>query len=173
MWHGFPDIVVDRATVKVTMNQAEDDSEETDEFTEPAAKRCKVINNGERQNVINTNPSSEGTETLEDECTSYIEVEKDIGMDSVKTVQQALAQTITNAFYQTKQNENLKDLCIPSFLISADEVKIIMYNCQQDTLYMSFDMPLWENDGNLNAGTIFCLWFALNFENFQNHVKRR
>lgn len=46
-----------------------------------------------------------------------------------------------------------------------------MYNCEQDRLYMSVNMSLWNVDGSLNVGTVICIWLALNFENFQNHVK--
>ncbi|CAG2219593.1 unnamed protein product [Mytilus edulis] len=57
-------------------------------------------------------------------------------------------------------------------IASDNKVRIIMYNCEQDRLYISEDMYLFDTlcDHGLNVGTIVSIWLALNFEIFQNEI---
>ena len=112
----------------------------------------------------------EGSNLSPDVFTTSIEVKKDQGFANEKNLIQTFAQTITNAFYQSKLNPKLNNLCIPSFLVSNVKLRIMMYNCTQDRLYMSENMALWNKDDSLNVGTVICIWLVLNFENFQNCV---
>ncbi|CAG2248358.1 ANPRA [Mytilus edulis] len=169
VWYGFPDIIVNKTTVKVKKDEDEsiEDEETQDyEWREPDAKRLKVTN--DKQNEMGA--GGEGSNLSPDVFTTSIEVKKDQGFANEKNLIQTFAQTITNAFYQSKLNPKLNNLCIPSFLVSNVKLRIMMYNCTQDRLYMSENMALWNKDDSLNVGTVICIWLVLNFENFQNCV---
>ncbi|XP_076080270.1 uncharacterized protein LOC143050786 [Mytilus galloprovincialis] len=169
VWYGFPDIIVNKTTVKVKKDEDEsiEDEETQDyEWREPDAKRLKVTN--DKQNEMGA--GGEGSNLSPDVFTTSIEVKKDEGFANEKNLIQTFAQTITNAFYQSKLNPKLNNLCIPSFLVSNVKLRIMMYNCTQDRLYMSENMALWNKDDSLNVGTVICIWLVLNFENFQNCV---
>ncbi|XP_052082785.1 uncharacterized protein LOC127720298 [Mytilus californianus] len=164
-WHGYPDILLDRSTVKVDMNESCCETEETQEYEwpEPDAKRQRLLEQtngtGGKGSILTLKPDI--FTTCEDQL-----------FKTEKALRQSFAQTITNAFYQVKQKPKLQSLCIPSFLASDNKVRIIMYNCEQDRLYISEEMYLFDTlcDHGLNVGTIVSIWLALNFENFQNEV---
>ncbi|CAC5418711.1 unnamed protein product [Mytilus coruscus] len=168
-WHGYPDIQIDRSTVKVDINESCCETEETQEYEwpEPVAKKQRLLEQtngaGGEGSILTLKP---------DIFTTCVEVKKDQFFKTEKAIRQSFAQTITNAFYQVKQKPKLQSLCIPSFLASDNKVRIIMYNCEQDRLYISEDMYLFDTlcDHGLNVGTIVSIWLALNFENFQNGV---
>ncbi|CAG2236474.1 unnamed protein product [Mytilus edulis] len=133
VWHGRPDIWIDRSIVKIEseLDESVDDEETLEYDTTIEIKKDKEIKNG---------------------------------------LEQAFAQTITNAFYQAKENPELKNLFIPSFLATDVKVQILMYNVEEDRLLKSQDMQLFSDQclNGLNNGTIVCIWFALNFvEKFQ------
>ncbi|XP_076105872.1 uncharacterized protein LOC143074207 [Mytilus galloprovincialis] len=160
-WHGYPDILIDRSTVKIDMDETQE--YEHDELPEPDRKKQRQLEqtNGADGEGSNLTPKTDIFTTCEDQ---FFKTEK--------TLRQSFAQTITNAFYQVKQYPKLQNLCIPSFLASDNKVRIIMYNCEQDRLYISEDMYLFDTlcDHGLNVGTIVSIWLALNFEIFQNEV---
>ncbi|OPL21144.1 hypothetical protein AM593_05912, partial [Mytilus galloprovincialis] len=160
-WHGYPDILLEQSTVKVDMD--ENCETEDYEWSEPLAKKQRLL---EQTNGV----GGEGSVlTLKPFIFTSCE---DQFFKTEKTLRQSFAQTITNAFYQVKQNPKLQNLCIPSFLASDNNVRIIMYNCEQDRLYISEDMYLFNTlcDHGLNVGTIVSIWLALNFEHFQSKV---
>ncbi|CAC5386264.1 unnamed protein product [Mytilus coruscus] len=165
-WHGYPDILLDRSTCTVKVDMDEScETEETQEYEwpEPVAKKQRLLeqtnDTGEEGSILTLKPDI--FTTCEDQ---FFKTEI--------TLRQSFAQTITNAFYQVKQKPKLQSLCFPSFLTADNKVRIIMYNCEQDRLYISKDMYLFDTlcDHGLNVGTIVSIWLALNFENFQNEV---
>ncbi|XP_071178407.1 uncharacterized protein [Mytilus edulis] len=164
-WHGYPDILLDKSTVKVDIDESccETEEIEDNEWTEPVAKKQRFL---ERTNGTDGEGSAL---TLNPDIFTTCE---DRFFKTEKTLRQSFVQTITNAFYQVKQKPKLQNLCIPSFLASDNKVRIIMYNCEQDRLYISEDMYLFDTLCNhgLNVGTIVSIWLALNFEIFQNEV---
>ncbi|CAC5411562.1 unnamed protein product [Mytilus coruscus] len=163
--HGYPDILLDKSTVKVDMDESCCETEETQEYEWPetVAKKQRLLEqtNGTNGEGSNLTLNSDIFTTCEDQ---FFKTEK--------ALRQSFAQTITNAFYQVKQNPKLQNLYIPSFLASDNKVRIIMYNCEQGRLYISEDMYLFDTlcDHGLNVGTIVSIWLALNFEIFQNEV---
>ncbi|VDI51996.1 Hypothetical predicted protein [Mytilus galloprovincialis] len=160
-WHGYPDILIDRSTVKVDMDETQE--YEHDELPEPDQKKQRLLEH------TNGTDGEGSILTLKHNIFTTCE---DQFLKTEKTLRQSFAQTLTNAFYQVKQNPKLQNLCIPSFLASDNKVRIIMYNCEQDRLYISEDMYLFDTlcDHGFNNGTIVSIWLALNFEIFQNEV---
>ncbi|XP_063397760.1 uncharacterized protein LOC134682093 [Mytilus trossulus] len=166
-WHGYSDILIDKSTVKVDIDKS-CETEETEEYEwpEPVAKKQRLLEktNGTCGEGSIFTPKGDTFTMCEDQS-----------FKTEKTLRQSFAQTITNAFYQVKQNPKIENLCIPSFLASDNKVRIIMYNCEQDRLYISEDMYLFDSlcDHGLNVGTIVSIWLALNFETFQNEVDEK
>ncbi|CAC5396322.1 unnamed protein product [Mytilus coruscus] len=162
VWHGHPDISVDRCLVKIG---TEDDEcvEDTDifeyELTAPVTKKVKID-----ENARETGGCDEGSE-LNGYNKRFMR-RKD---EEENILEQAFAHTITNAFYQAKGNPELKNLFIPSFLATDGKVQILMYNVDNDRMLKSQDMELFNDisDNGLNNGTVICIWFALNFMDFQ------
>ena len=92
-------------TVNVEMDEGESsDDEETEDYKwdEPAAKRLKVMQNikQHKNEIVDDGDSSELFSNVHNTC---IEVTNHQGFGSEKNLQQILAQTIINAFYQCKQ----------------------------------------------------------------------
>lgn len=85
-----------------------------------------------------------------------------------RAVSQVLAQTIVNAFSEVNMNSTLSSCFIPSFLATSRAIRLIMYNCDLDSLIMSEDLKLFiveNNQVSLDVSTILSIWNALNFQN--------
>lgn len=171
VWYGHPDILVDRTTVKVKIEEDENEEETQNyEWPEPVVKKLKIMDDRRLQNQIGA--FGDGSSVKSSLFTTCIEVKKDAGIKAEKALKQAFAQTITNCFYQAKQNPEIEDIFVPSFLVSDVKLRIMMYNCKRDRLYISDDMFLFEvlSKNGLNYGTIISIWMALNFENFKQDI---
>ncbi|XP_063441198.1 uncharacterized protein LOC134721867 [Mytilus trossulus] len=164
VWHGHPDITIDRCLVKIgTENDGSGENTDILEYdlTDPVAKRVKIQDDAE-----DTGGLDEDTE-LNDPVYNESFMRKHNEVENI--MDQVFAQTITNAFYQAKANSELKDLFIPSFLATNENVEILMYNVENDRMLKSQDMELFSDisDNGLNNGTVICIWMALNFMDFQ------
>ncbi|XP_071179139.1 uncharacterized protein [Mytilus edulis] len=166
VWYGNPHIMVDRSTVNVQIEESESDDENKDnEQREPRTKRLKMVVDANQQSKINSGAD------CEDSYRHRVLLE-DHTFRNEKSLRHAFAQTITNAFYQAKQKPELEDTFIPSFLVSDVKLKILMYNCKRDRLYISEDMLLFEawSENGMNVGTMVSIWLALNIENFKQDI---
>ncbi|XP_060607090.1 uncharacterized protein LOC132759346 [Ruditapes philippinarum] len=90
-----------------------------------------------------------------------------------QAVSQVLAETIVNAFSEVNKNRMLSSSFIPSFIATSKDIRIIMYNCELDSLIMLDDLKIFIYDevkgkNTLNVSTILSIWYALNFENYFN-----
>ncbi|VDH92719.1 Hypothetical predicted protein [Mytilus galloprovincialis] len=161
VWHGHPDIRIDRCLVKIgtEVDECGEDKFEN-ELTDPVAKKVKI-----EDNVTETRDWDDSSE-LNGNVYNEIHMRKH---NVENTLDQVFAQTITNAFYQAKDNPELKNLFIPSFLATDEKVQILMYNVENDRMLKSQDMELFSDtsDNGLNNGTVICIWMALNFMDFQ------
>ncbi|XP_052072837.1 uncharacterized protein LOC127710915 [Mytilus californianus] len=165
-WYGHPHILVDRSTVKVQIEESESDDEiEDNEQQQSGTKRLKMMVDAKQQSTISTGADCKDSYSLRD-------THKDYAFRTEKALRHVFAQTITNAFYQAKQNPEMEDIFIPSFLVSDVKLKILMYNCKRDRLYISDDMLLFEawSENGINVGTIVSIWLALNLENFKQDI---
>ncbi|CAG2250648.1 unnamed protein product [Mytilus edulis] len=161
VWHGHSDIRVDRCLVKIGTEVDECGEDKLEyELTDPVAKKVKI-----EDNVTETRDWDDGSE-FNGNVYNEIHMRKH---DVENTLDQVFAQTITNAFYQAKDNPELKNLFIPSFLATDEKVQILMYNVENDRMLKSQDMELFSDtsDNGLNNGTVICIWMALNFIDFQ------
>ena len=130
VWHGYADIFVKRSIVKIAENSNEDtldDSYESSEELgsgEPSRKRRRT--------------DSLGDDSSSDESSigSTIEVKKR-DIDNQSALSQALAQTIVNAFCVANENNSFSNSFIPSFIATNRKVRICMYNCEQDVLFLT------------------------------------
>ncbi|XP_052060185.1 uncharacterized protein LOC127700658 [Mytilus californianus] len=162
VWHGHPDIAIDRCLVKIG-TENDECVEDTDifeyELTDPVSKKIKI-----EDDARETGGCDEGSELK-----GYNESLMSKNNEVENTLDQVFAQTITNAFYQAKDNPELQNLFIPSFLATDEKVQILMYNADNDRMLKSQDMELFSDisDNGLNNGTVICIWFALNFMDFQ------
>lgn len=149
--------------IESELDESVDDEETLEyEYTEPVHKKIRLSNEEE------IGGGGEGSGLNANLYSTTIEIKKD--KEIKNGLEQAFAQTITNAFYQAKENPELKNLFIPSFLATDVKVQILMYNVEEDRLLKSQDMQLFSDQclNGLNNGTIVCIWFALNFvEKFQ------
>lgn len=133
VWHGTADIVVARSVVQIELEEALHSLSLTeDEKEEEGVEDCKYS-------------------SMDDES-----------KDGAKTLSQAIAQAIVNAFCVSKRNESLFDKFIPSFLATEKNIRIILYNCKFDKLLLSTEFPIW--DGNqLNTKTMMQVWVTINY----------
>ncbi|KAK3096040.1 hypothetical protein FSP39_022360 [Pinctada imbricata] len=82
---------------------------------------------------------------------------------SMNTVDQIMAETITNAFAQINANSVLKGLMIPSFGCTQDHVVIFLYDPENDILLQTNLINLFEVPGQLSVSAIIEVWMFLNF----------
>ena len=114
--------------------------------------------------------SSEGDDTSEEaiDLNDTMSVEETAMNEALLHV---FAQTIVNAFCEVKKNPKLEDYYIPSFLATATNVSVHMYNCKRDRLFSSVDLPIFDDSGEeLNFGTIVIIWLSLNFDRLANII---
>jgi hypothetical protein len=104
----------------------------------------------------------------------YDSIEEQKDAISGHAVSQVLAQTIVNAFSEVNKNRMLSSSFIPSFIATSKDIRIIMYNCELDSLIMSDDLKMFIYDdvigkNTLNVSIFLSIWYALNFENYFEH----
>ncbi|XP_071175186.1 uncharacterized protein [Mytilus edulis] len=132
VWHGQADIVVARSVVQIELEEALHSLSLTEDEEDEAVEDCKYSRMDEESK------------------------------DGAKTLSQAIAQAIVNAFCVSNKNESLFDKFIPSFLATEKNIRIILYNCKFDKLLLSTEFPIW--DGNqLNTKTMMQVWVTINY----------
>ena len=141
-----------RCVVKIVTEDDKDDGS-----GEPPQKKMKTVG------------SEDGDSSSSDEhhiCESQVEVKKDVF--SCNAVSQILSQTIVNAFAEVNKNEELNSSFIPLFIASSKAIRVMMYNCELDSLILSDNLNIFMHDNQvktiLNVTTILSVWYALNFE---------
>lgn len=159
LWHGRADIVIKHGRIQQTVIVTQGTS---DCGNEPATKKQRM----------------DAGDTDVDFCRSgLVEVKKDLHWTVMskreqdqEPIPQLLSQTIVNAFLVAKENKQLKNFFIPSFLVTPKGVMIVMYNVPNDSLVtqvvchplLLLDSPDKEMDKRL----VFTIWLSLNFDKF-------
>lgn len=96
--------------------------------------------------------------------------------DNFWSLNQALAESIVNAFCEGSKERSLFKKFIPSFFATEQTVTIIWYNVEWDILLLSEKMSIWTNDSTtqetakLNIDTLVHVWLALNFDSYDMEV---
>lgn len=81
--------------------------------------------------------------------------------------EQIIAQSIVSSFYQKRVNPDYTNHMIPSIGISKDKIVVYFYDCINDVLLESSEMPYLTAQGTQGAlvkTTIVALWLVLNFK---------
>lgn len=80
--------------------------------------------------------------------------------------EQIIAQSIVSSFYHTMIYPDYSNHLIPSIGISKDKIVVYFYDCINDVLLESSEMPFLTEQGALVKTTIVALWLVLNFKYF-------
>lgn len=86
--------------------------------------------------------------------------------------EQIIAQSIVSSFYQKRINPDYTDHMIPSIGISKDKIVVYFYDCINDVLLESSEMPFLTAQGALVKSTIVALWLVLNFKYFCSGITK-
>lgn len=85
---------------------------------------------------------------------------------------QAIAQTIVFSFTQRERHPNLREIFIPNILVSPKELRVFMYDSDNDILIYSPPLDIFQDDtGVLNVYSIIVLWMVLHYKLFCEETK--
>lgn len=85
---------------------------------------------------------------------------------------QAIAQTIVFSFTQRGRHPNLREIFIPNILVSPKELRVFMYDSDNDILIYSPPLDIFQDDtGVLNVYSIIVLWMVLHYKLFCEETK--
>ncbi|XP_060596867.1 uncharacterized protein LOC132750835 [Ruditapes philippinarum] len=148
VWHGNADMILNKCTVTV--------NKEYDEARRSTRHQAEHYDSDSDASVS----SSSSFSFVEVKCHEKAGEKQLCRQEEAEA--QAIAQTITNAFCE----ESNRDELIPSFLATNEKVKIYMYCCSKDVLLESNYIPICPN-GSLSIKTLVLVWLALNFDFYQ------
>ncbi|KAK3101793.1 hypothetical protein FSP39_006414 [Pinctada imbricata] len=165
VWHGYPDIFIDKKVPVSIVIDARDDSKEEDttveddtetgsSFMAPAAKKMKKDSEEAKSSSAG---SSFGL------CIEMKKKKSGDALLSMSIVDQIIAEAITNAFAQVNANSLLKGLMIPSFGCTQDHIVVFLYDPENDILLQTNLINLFEVPGELSVVAIIEIWMYLNF----------
>lgn len=86
--------------------------------------------------------------------------------------EQIIAQSIVSSFYQKRINPDYTNHMIPSIGILKDKIVVYFYDCINDVLLESSEMPYLTAQGDLVKTTIVALWLVLNFKYFCSGITK-
>ena len=84
---------------------------------------------------------------------------------------QALAQVIVFSLLQKQKHPELEHHLIPNIVISIDEVKIFMYDSENDILVCSPSLPIFDEQMSLKTVSIVMLWLVLHYRKFSEGIQ--
>nr|XP_022307430.1 uncharacterized protein LOC111113434 isoform X2 [Crassostrea virginica]XP_022307431.1 uncharacterized protein LOC111113434 isoform X2 [Crassostrea virginica] len=93
-------------------------------------------------------------------------------MDLKTSREQIIAQSIVFSFYQKRVNPDYANHLIPSIGISKEKIVVYFYDCINDVLLESPEMPYISADGAFVKPTIVALWLVLNFKYFCSGITK-
>ncbi|XP_061163835.1 uncharacterized protein LOC133172984 [Saccostrea echinata] len=106
--------------------------------------------------------SFEDPDSLSGSGGHYIVRGKETDLKSIR--EQIIAQSIVFSFFQRKLHPEYVHHLIPSIGISKDMLVVYLYDCNNDILLESSEMPYLTTQGALVKPTIVALWLVLNYE---------
>lgn len=146
VWHGHGDILLNRSVIKVSIEK---------EMANLSVEECSASED-------DTSYLTSGNESDDDSCISLIEV-KLFKKVKCKAKSQAISQAIVNAFCESKKNKSLFNQFIPSFLVTEQDITIILYNCHLDILLLSGKFSIWNENKELDIWSVIRVWLTLNY----------
>lgn len=86
--------------------------------------------------------------------------------------EQIMAQCIVFSFLQKKLHPDYVNHLIPSIGIARDRLVVFFYDCDNDVLLESSEMPFITSQGGLVKSTFLALWLVLNFKYFCSGITK-
>lgn len=86
--------------------------------------------------------------------------------------EQIMAQCIVFSFLQKKLHPDYVNHLIPSIGIARDRLVVFYYDCDNDVLLESSEMPFIMSQGGLVKSTFLALWLVLNFKYFCSGITK-
>ncbi|XP_033760844.1 uncharacterized protein LOC117342734 [Pecten maximus] len=187
-WHGRADILINKTiAVTVVEEDTETGNSSNDSKLRNSSNDTKLRNSlhdtdmenalndadlGSSSDSINVEPSIKRRKTASNEKTEiFIDVSRgeDI-LTNLYTLDQIVAETVTNGFAQVNMDNLLSGLFIPTIGCTAGHASIFLYDPENDILLQAGELlQLWHvspSERLLSVFSIVCLWLFLNFKTF-------
>ncbi|KAK3091734.1 hypothetical protein FSP39_022246 [Pinctada imbricata] len=158
-WHGYVDMMLNQTIPVALLNKQETDSRDNNNIGSTTSGN-KHEEKEMDESPIKRRRQDETHHEAAKSCDELL---------SLHAMDQIIAKTITNAFVQLRNCEDLHKWLIPTIGCSADSIIVFMYNPQHDFLIQSSRlMSLWcgPDSKKLNLGTVISIWMLINFKLF-------